>query len=397
MPNISKNSSLVSRKSAFLGAAFLMATSAIGPGFLTQTTVFTQKLGAAFGFAIVVSILLDIGAQLNIWRIVAVSERRGQDLANALRPGLGHLLAALIVVGGLAFNIGNLAGCGLGLQALFGLPVAWGAAISAVISLFIFFQKELGAALDGFAKWLGVIMLALTIFIAWKSQPPLFQAVTESFWPSKFDAKAVLTLVGGTVGGYISFAGAHRLLDAGLGGSAHLPQVMRASMSGILLTGLMRMLLFLAALGVVSSGFLLDEKNPAGSVFEAAAGDLGLRFFGLVMWIAAITSVVGSAFTSVSFLKTLAPVFEKNQRGLLAGFVLFSLAIFLVFGKPVQILVAAGLINGLILPVGLAVVLLAATKKRVVGENYRHPFWMFLAGWLVVALMAWLSAAAFWV
>ena len=35
-------------KSVLLGAAFLMATSSIGPGFLTQTTVFTQQLGRKF-------------------------------------------------------------------------------------------------------------------------------------------------------------------------------------------------------------------------------------------------------------------------------------------------------------------------------------------------------------
>jgi Mn2+/Fe2+ NRAMP family transporter len=56
---------------AILGAAFLMATSAIGPGFLTQTTLFTSELGASFGFVILVSILLDIAVQINTWRILA--------------------------------------------------------------------------------------------------------------------------------------------------------------------------------------------------------------------------------------------------------------------------------------------------------------------------------------
>lgn len=56
--------------SVLLGAAFLMATSAVGPGFLTQTTVFTQTLAASFGFVILLSILLDIGVQLNVWRIM---------------------------------------------------------------------------------------------------------------------------------------------------------------------------------------------------------------------------------------------------------------------------------------------------------------------------------------
>ena len=60
-------------RSALIGAAFLMATSAIGPGFLTQTAVFTEKLGASFGFAILASIVIDLVAQLTIWRVIAAS------------------------------------------------------------------------------------------------------------------------------------------------------------------------------------------------------------------------------------------------------------------------------------------------------------------------------------
>jgi Mn2+/Fe2+ NRAMP family transporter len=37
---------------ALIGAAFLMATSAIGPGFLTQTSKFTSDFAASFGFVI---------------------------------------------------------------------------------------------------------------------------------------------------------------------------------------------------------------------------------------------------------------------------------------------------------------------------------------------------------
>lgn len=63
-------------KGALLGAMFLMATSAIGPGFITQTTVFTAELGAAFAFAILVSIIVDIAVQLNVWRVIGVSGLR---------------------------------------------------------------------------------------------------------------------------------------------------------------------------------------------------------------------------------------------------------------------------------------------------------------------------------
>ena len=72
-----------------LGAAFIMATSAIGPGFLTQTATFTGTYGATFALAIICTILLDVTTQFNIWSIIGVSGLRGQDIANKVLPGLG--------------------------------------------------------------------------------------------------------------------------------------------------------------------------------------------------------------------------------------------------------------------------------------------------------------------
>src|SRR5580765_6048848 len=118
------------RSSAILGAAFLMANSSIGPGFLTQTTVFTQQLLTSFGFVILVSIMLDIGAQLNTWRVLTVSGLRAQDISNQLLPGLGYFLSLLVVLGGFAFNVGNIAGTALGLNVLTGLSFQTAAIVS---------------------------------------------------------------------------------------------------------------------------------------------------------------------------------------------------------------------------------------------------------------------------
>ena len=118
--------------SVLLGAAFLMATSAIGPGFLTQSAVFTQQLGPTFGFVILASVTLSLIAQLNVWRVIGISGLRGQDVANKVFPGLGYFVAFLVALGGLAFNIGNVGGAALGVQVLFGIDVKIGAAISAI-------------------------------------------------------------------------------------------------------------------------------------------------------------------------------------------------------------------------------------------------------------------------
>ena len=378
-------------RGALLGAAFLMATSAIGPGFLTQTAVFTAQLAASFGFVILASIVLDLGAQLNIWRIIAVSERRAQDIANALLPGLGWVLAVRVAVGGLAFNIGNVAGCALGLNVLLGLPNWLGAILSALLAIGLFVSREAGRAMDRFAQLLGFVMIALTVYVAVTSHPPMAEAALRSVAPAHVSPMAILTLVGGTVGGYITFAGGHRLLDAGIKGRDALPQVTRSAVSGVLVTATMRILLFLAALGVVSHGLALDPANPPASVFRLAAGALGYRMFGIVMWAAAVTSVVGASYTSVSFLRSLAAPIERWPRAAIVTFIVVSTAIFLGVGRPVQVLVLVGALNGLVLPIALGVMLVAAHRRAIVG-SYRNPLWLTLFGAAVAVAVAALGA-----
>ena len=373
--------------SVLLGAAFLMATSAIGPGFLTQTTVFTAQLGASFGFAVLVSILFDLAAQLNIWRVLVVTERRAQDVADALLPGLGVALAVLVAMGGLAFNVGNVAGAGLGMNAMLGVPTMAGAAISAAVAIGIFLVREAGRAMDRFAQAMGIVMVALTVYVAVASHPPYGEALLRSVAPERLDLLTIVTLVGGTVGGYITFAGGHRLLDAGVAGRQAVSAGTRAAASGIGVASVMRVVLFLAALGVVVHGATLDPANPPASVFQIATGTLGLRIFGVVMWAAAITSVVGSAYTSVSFLRSTSRWIAAHQRATIVGFIVVSTVVFAAIGRPVRVLILVGALNGLILPVGLGVMLVAAHRRSLVGD-YRHPRWLTAMGAIVALAMA---------
>ena len=378
---------------AVVGAAFLMANSSIGPGFLTQTTVFTEQLLTSLGFVILVSILLDIGAQLNTWRVLTVSGMRAQDLSNNLLPGLGYFLAVLVVLGGFAFNIGNIAGCALGVNVLTGLDFREGAIISGLIALVLFWIREIGKMLDTFTKILGVLKISLTFYILLKSNPPVLEALHDTIIPEKVSALAIVTIVGGTVGGYITFSGAHRLIDAGITGKDQIKKVNQSAMSGILISSFMRYILFLAAVGVLLQGAVLDTNNPASTVFKFAAGEIGLKIFGVVLWSAAISSVVGAAYTSVSFLKTFHPILMKNERWCITIFIIISTIIFVWLGRPKELLIAAGAINGLILPVALSIILISATRKQLMG-SYRHPLWMQIGGWIVVVAMGWMGGLA---
>ncbi|PQZ95171.1 hypothetical protein CQ018_06885 [Arthrobacter sp. MYb227] len=379
-----------------LGAMFLMATSAIGPGFITQTTEFTVKIGASFAFAIVVSILVDIAVQLNVWRVIGVSGLRAQELGNKVLPGVGWLLAALVFIGGMVFNIGNIAGTGLGANAMMGIDPKIGGIISAIVAILIFLSKKAGMALDKIVVMLGAIMILLMLYVAIVAAPPVGEALKNSVLPENIDFLIITTLIGGTVGGYITYAGAHRMLDSGAAGIENVKDITKTSILSIIVTGIMRVLLFLAILGVVAGGVVLTSDNKAAEAFGHAAGDIGMRSFGVILWAAALTSVIGAAYTSVSFVtKSTTP--ERTRNLITVAFIAVCAVIYLFLGQaPQTLLIFAGAFNGLILPVGFAVLLYAAWRRRDLLQGYVYPKWLLIIGvvtWLLTLFLGWNSLA----
>ena len=383
---------------ALLGAAFLMATSAIGPGFLSQTTKLTTDFQASFGFVILLSILLAALAQMNIWRVLCVTGLRGQEVANKVLPGLGYLVAFMVVLGGLVFNIGNVGGGALGFNTLLGIPTKVGYVLAGVLAILVFLSRNAKGAMDTLTKILGAIMIVVIFIVIVVVKPPVGSAIKNTFVPDagvQALVPAIITLLGGTVGGYITFAGAHRLIDAGITGEKNLKEINKSSVMGIGIATIVRIFLFLAVLGVVVKGVALDSANPAADAFRKGAGEIGYRFAGLVLLCAAITSIIGAAYTSVSFLKTFHPAIEKHENGVIIGFIAASTLIMLILGNPATLLVVAGALNGLILPITLGICLIASKKKTIMGENYHHPTWLLVLGIIVVIISAYLGITTF--
>ncbi len=381
------NNNTLNKRRLMLGAIFLMVTSAVGPAFLTQTAVFTEQFAASFAFAIILSVIIDIGAQLNIWRVLTVANKRGQDVGNMVLPGLGSLIAILIVIGGLAFNIGNIAGAGMGFNALLGLDTRIGAIIAGVLAIIIFSSKNGTKVMDVVTQLLGITLLVIIGIVMIKVQPPYQEAATKMIIPDDPMSLVmpIITIVGGSVGGYITFAGAHRLIEAGVTGEENLDFVSKSANIGIITAGIMRFLLFLAALGVITAGVTLSKDNPPATIFEYALGDVGLRIFGLVLLIAAITSVIGAAYTSASFLRSFHPIFDRYNNIVIIGFIIFSTMVFAFIGKPVVLLIVAGAFNGMIIPIILTAILIGSRKKSIVGD-YHHPTWMIVFGYVAVII-----------
>lgn len=214
--------------------------------------------------------------------------------------------------------------------------------------------------------------------------------------PEKIDFLIITTLIGGTVGGYITYAGAHRMIDSGTSGVEHVKSISNISTLAIIVTGVMRVLLFLAILGVVAGGVALTSDNKAAEAFGHAAGPIGIRAFGVILWAAALTSVIGAAYTSVSFItKRTTP--ERTRNLITVAFILVCGIIFMFLGKaPATLLIFAGAFNGLILPVGFAVLLWVAWRRRDLLNGYKYPKGLLVIGaltWVLSVYLGWNSLA----
>ena len=383
--------------SVLFGAAFLMATSAIGPGFLTQTSKFTAQYGAPLIMIVLCAIVMDITAQMNIWSVIGVSGMRAQDVANKMVPGLGVLLAILVSIGGLAFNVGNVGGVALGFNAMIGLPEKVGAVVAGCLGIIIFLNKNAKTIMDKVATILAAVILLTVLSVAIISKPPMGEVASGLVAFDKFPTMFVVltTLLGGSCGGYIPFSGAHRLVDAGVEGAGNFR---KSVTQGVLTSGTVRILLFLAVLGTCgmaagNADQIINAGNPAAEAFKLAAGNIGYRLFGLCLFSAGVSSVVGAAFTSVSFLKTLHPFISKNEKWFVVGFIAFSTGMMVILGGAATLLIIAGAVNGLILPISLGTMLAASKNKKIVGD-YKHPTWLFVLGLVVVVISGYVGIKA---
>ncbi len=198
----------------------------------------------------------------------------------------------------------------------------------------------------------------------------------------------------GPSGGDISFAGGHRLLEGGAQGTKDLGAVNLGALSGIGLASVIRIVLFLTGLAVVLGGATLDAANPAATIFKVADGTFGYKFFGLLLFAAGMSPVIGSTFTSISFLDYASRKNENTDHNrhykmaITIGFIAFATLIFCFVGQPATVLVVVGAINGFILPIALGILLVASRKTKIMGAGYHHPAWLTWTGWLVVIFMA---------
>ena len=104
--------------------------------------------------------------------------------------------------------------------------------------------------MDKLTKYLGTMMILVVLYVVFKSKPPVGEAVAgiASFDQAPDLVLPLITLLGGSCGGYIALLRSPQTSGRSYKGEKDLPKVRQSVLMGVGVSGTMRILLFLAVL-----------------------------------------------------------------------------------------------------------------------------------------------------
>lgn len=376
------------QKRKLIGAIFIMMTASITPAFLLTTADLTNELKTTFAYVILVTLIIELGFQMNLWRVVSVSGKPIHQLINTIVPKLGNVISFFVILGGLAFNIIAIIGMGVGFNLALGLDVKVGATIGVFLAILIFAFKAGRDNLDLIAPILGVVILLITAFtyIFVFNKVPYDEVFVRTIMPQNIERTIVpiAMVLAGTIGGYISLSGAHRLIDGKITGMKYRHVVTNASNLSVILTSLVRVFIFLIVIALIASNTILFSDSVLESAFVEIYGDYGNVALGVLFIIAAVTSISATTYTAGTMIQSYNIALKKHLNIVLVMYIVTAWLIYLMVEEPTILVLCSFALNGILIPVILGGMLHATRRKDIVGA-YKHPLWMSIFG--VVALI----------
>ncbi len=389
---------------ARFGPGMIVAAAFVGPGTLATASV----AGAHYGFALIWAIAFSLFASLVLQEMAArLGFASGAGLGEALRGGIANAalrrailtgVIGAIALGNAAFEVGNITGAALGLEALTGLPRPfWCAVVGGLAGGLLCSHRELridGLVMPADAP-MGVAFVATALF-ALAHAPPLAPQLLRPALPQG----ALLTtiaLIGTTVVPYNLFLHASAVAQKWpRSANASLRRVRVDSTLSIALGGIITMaILVTAALFYRGEGEITGAAQIAALVEPAlGAGASGPFLFGLFAAgiTSAVTAPLAAGYACAGCLGWEGERRERRMRRVSWAVVGVGTLFAIVGKRPVAAIVAAQAINGVLLPI-LAGFLLIAVNRRALLGPYRNGWITNALGVVVIAVALGLGGA----
>ena len=361
-----------------MGPGLLVVGSFIGPGTVTSST----RAGANFGYqllwcvafsVIAVIVLQGMASRLGIVTQKGISENLIEELKGypVLKNFMVFLVAAAILLGGVAYMSGDLTGTAVGISALTGLPtkviaILWGFCI-----LFLNAQENAIKKLEGLLT-VCVSIMALVFVITMFVVKPNWGEVFSGLIPT-VPAGAIMNcvaLIGTTVVPYNLFIHATSSRQTWKDPD-QIPLAEFDVKCSMIIGGIITAAIMVTS-GAVMRGMEVNSAIDMAVQLEPLLGNLSVPFLATGLIAAGISSAV---ITPLGVSYVFAGLFgwELSKKDKRYFFTNIGIVVFGIFGaatgfNPLTIIMAAQAVNGVFLPVSVAVLVWLASKSSVMGQ-----------------------------
>ncbi|WP_436885085.1 Nramp family divalent metal transporter [Mammaliicoccus sciuri] len=386
-------------KFSIFGPGMIITASFVGPGTVTTMT----QGGAGFGYsllwAVVFSIIATIALQEMVARLALVTN---EGLGEAIRDIFNHQLLKLITVwfsmiavavGCAAYISGDLLGTSLGVAYLLGIPENYIAPVIGIVILLI----GLSGSYDLIEKVMTVLVLIMgVIFITTVIviQPDFGAVLKGAFIPSIPNGSllTIIALIGTTVVPYNFFIHASSIHER-FNGIKDLRIVRIDTIVAIGLGGL------ISAAILITAGTLIHGKEVTSLVelsepLKPILGDLAPIFMSVGLFSAglssAIASPMGAAATISSCLRWKGGVKSKKYRLVFAIVIFIGIITSSLGFEPLEVLLIAQALNGIILPLIAILIFVILNKKNMMGK-FANGIVLNIIGLFVVLVVSFLG------
>lgn len=393
------NGQKIIEKLKVIGPGAIITASFIGPGTVTTAT----RAGAGFGFALLWAVVFAILATIVLQEMVArigmvTGEGLGENIRGLfdnviLRFAAVWLVMIAVCVGCAAYISGDLLGTSLGVSYLFGIPENYVAPVIGIIILTL--------GLSGSYKIIEKVMIGLIVLMSITFITTMIVSASDvgailkgAFIPGIPEGSIlmIIALIGTTVVPYNFFIHASTVSEKwnsvdGLNES-RIDTILTITVGGIITAAI------LITAGALIKGQEVTNVVELAAPLEPLMGNFAPFFISVGLFSAglssAIASPMGAAVTVSSFMRWKGGFDNRKYKVVFASVIGLGIVTSAIGFEPLEVLLFAQALNGLILPI-IAVLIMIIINKKAVMKKHVNALWLNVVGWAVTAVVAFLG------
>ncbi len=352
----------------------IISAAFIGPGTVTTAA----KAGAAYQMQLLWALVFSTVAAIVLQEAAAritIASGKGLGEIIALRyakrgHGLSVFLFVAVAFGCAAYEAGNILGAVAGLELLTAWPAQALTLVVAIPAALLLWSGRHTLI----ARVLGVVVFLMGfafIYTAWAGRVPAPEVLRGAFVPGMPQGSLLLVigLIGTTIVPYNLF------LASGIGQGQSVREMRAGLAPAILIGGIISMAILVAGSGVTGE----FSYEAVGRALGQQLGVAGPMLFGFGLFAAGATSTITAPLAAAITARSMLGGRPGWRVAHFRWVWMVVLGVGVVFGllnvRPIPAIILAQAVNGVLLPLVAAFLLLAVNDRRLLPAEFTNGIW----------------------